>query len=267
LTVLRADAGAEDSYSGYDFSVNATFGTDGKISWETGAEMKYPKNGKNVKLIGLHPRGTVTIPTGSGTTTVTYSGFDGTDDIMCSGFLEGNKDDAIEEKMAFSHLLTQVQVYVKGEDGSSVYEWGKVTGITITDKAGTVVVNVPDPQTGSTPTLSPIEDPGALTVPTSTDGSFGANAAPYGVVMFVPSESDETLTFNVTTANNDGVIVLPTKTERSYEASTAYKVTIEFKNDGEIDIDIDISGDDGSILEWIDAESGEEEELEAGAGS
>jgi hypothetical protein len=123
---------------------------------------------------------------------------------------------------------------------------------------------MPDPQTGSTPPALEFTSSGALTVPTSTDGSFGASADLYGVVMFVPSTANETLTFNVTTQYGGAAKTLPTKTSRVYAAAKAYKIVIEFKNGGLISIDAGPNGDgDGSITEWVSASGGTDETLEA----
>jgi hypothetical protein len=260
LVVLRANANAvgdNPAYSGYISSANATLKTDGKITWETA--IGYPGDGRYTKLIGLYPRGTVNLTA----KTVTYTGFNGTQDIMCSGFLQGRKSNPITDKMVLNHILTQVQVFVKGQDANTIGEWGKVTGITISGKAGTVTVGVPDPQSGSTPTLS-LASASDLTVPNSTSGgvSFDTNETQYGVAMFVPV-TNGTLEFKVTTQFG-GTKTLTTTTARAYAKATAYKITIVFKNGGDISIGGGTGGDgSGSMVPWVDAGSSTSETIEA----
>jgi hypothetical protein len=257
LTVLRADAdavGESPKYNGgYAFSVNAKLDTDGKVIWESGATLRYPKDGRYTKLIFLSP---MADEVNLSAKTITYKDFDGETEIMCSDFLQGNKTNTITE-MVLDHKLTQVKVFVKGEDASSISEWGKVTGITITDKAGDVVVTA-DPKNGSTTLRLADGSKTALTVPNSTVGgvSFSTTEAEYGVVKFVPSESAEPLEFNVTTQYG-GAKTLSTETLRSYEAANAYKITIEFKNGGDVDISIDGGiGNNGSMDGWTDFDGG-----------
>jgi hypothetical protein len=265
LVVLRANAvGESQEYTGgYTSPVNATLNENGTITWEP--VLNYLKDGTYTKLIGLYPRvDEANLPKVNLTAkTVTYEGFDGTTDIMCSDFLEGSKDYKITAKMVLDHKLTQVQVYVKGESASDNSGWGKVTGITIPDKAGDVVVTVPDPTTSSPPIWSPsnfsLTKKKPLTVlPLSgVDGSFGTTEAEYGVVMFVPSTANETLTFNITTESSGGARPASTTTSRSYEAATAYKIVINLKDDDQISIGGGTGGDgSGSITTWTNFDDG-----------
>jgi hypothetical protein len=248
LVVLRANADATGdgpTYNGgYIFSANATLKTSGVIEWET--PLGYMGDGRYTRLIGLYPRGTVSL-TGK---TVTYEGFVGTQDIMCSGFLQGRKNNPIADKMVFSHILSQVQVYVKGEAANTIDEWGKVTGITISGKAGTVTVGVPDPQGGTTPGVSLGGSTSALTVPNSVSGgvSFSTSESLYGIAMFVPATVEEGLMFNVTTQYG-GTKTL-TATSRTYSKATAYKIVVEFKNGGNISVTGGGNNGDGSIVNW-----------------
>jgi hypothetical protein len=266
LIVLRAVAdatGADAEYSKYASYVDdAQLEANGNIKWGA-TELRYPGDGRKTKLIGLYPNsGTVELDD-NGKTTVTYSGFKGEDDIMCSGFLEGSKGTPIptENRMTFSHILTQVKVYVKGEDASTFEEWGNVTDITISGKAGNVVVTMPNPKDETAvPTLRLADgSEAALTVPNSTDGGVSFNhetPTSYGVVMFLPV-TNEPLEFEVTTQWG-GTTELST-TRETYAAATAYTITILFKNGGGVDISIgggDDGSGDGSINSWENGNGG-----------
>jgi hypothetical protein len=268
LVVLRAIAyatGDSPTYTDYSSSSEATLKKSGAIEWVTA--LKYPVDGRNTKLIGLYPRGEVVFDD-EGETTVTYKGFDGTTDIMCSTeFLEGSKGNKITDKMIFDHILTQVQVYVQGESANTIDEWGLITGITISGRAGDVKVTVLDP-TSSKPVWTPsnfsLTDEKSLTVSPlpGVDGSFGMNKVLYGVTMLLPIEDDE-LEFKVTTQWG-GTKTLSTETIENYEGGKPYEITIKFKEGENISIDGGGAGDSG-ILSWASVEADAKETINADA--
>ena len=96
---------------------------------EPGAQY-YNMDGSNTLMRGWFPEGNFT---GGSTATVVWN-FSGSQDIMVSNNLVGNrKDKGIDSPNSFEfrHVLTQLQFYIYAETASIASSWGRVTEITV----------------------------------------------------------------------------------------------------------------------------------------
>jgi hypothetical protein len=265
IIVLRANAYsavANDYPIAYSSDYAATWKSDGTIDWGS-KKVTYPKNGWSTRLIGLYPSGTrtgnvVTIP------------FDGYTDVMCSQIIEGSSSDEVDD-FVFKHLLTQVQVFVKGEDVSTIDEWGPITSLELVGKSGNFVVTLPAPNvtdlTAAVPTVD-VDGSGDTQVPryngTQTytgNFTFSDQSQQYGLIM-LPPVSGSALSFKINTLYSNSSVTVPT-TITTFEQSQAYAITLVFKADGTIGIGIGGSASGlGDYVEWQAAGDSEKEDLD-----
>ena len=139
LYFMRADNLTEIPNIGYmatyDTQIRVAFrpkgeGTMPLFFTEPGAQY-YNMDGSNTLMRGWFPRGVFT--GGSMNSTVKWN-FSGSQDIMVSNYLVGNRTDkGIDSPNCFEfrHVLTQLQFYVYAETASIASSWGKVTKITV----------------------------------------------------------------------------------------------------------------------------------------
>jgi hypothetical protein len=207
LNVYRADQIADDDWTGvskYVSRVNAQLAHDGAIT-STPALYYAPNANRKSSFIGLYPQGGTFDPDAN---TVKYTAIDGGTDILGSQFVEGNKSTSTPLNLAFSHLLTRIDVeLIINEDdedlrGSISNAWGPITGISVGDKKVDALVTLPAPgaagfpvvttDAGSTPDDLPLVDEDGVTAP-SILLPTGTNSVPFGHAIFVPFSGPLTL--------------------------------------------------------------------------
>jgi hypothetical protein len=243
LSVFRADQTTAFP-AVYDDKFDATFkqGVAGTVEISP-AQYYLIDASKSTKFIAVYPR-VADAQYVKNDKTVEYA-INGTTDILASTLVTGSKGGPAG-RMTFSHLLTQVQVKVLADPTLTAPElaaiegiWGKVTGITLTDKAvpALVTLRAPSATTGvdasiaqktpSTPTPLPLAHTGGdLTIP------INGTADDFGYAMFLPVTSG-TLTLNITTTKTGSTPVQKTtSTAQAFEAGKVYTITIRFKATG-----------------------------------
>lgn len=241
LKIYRADMPSAGTYGTTYSELGADMETSGDITFAT-TQYYLSNPALKTNLIGVYPAGTYT----SGT--VTYSNFNGTDDIMCSTLIEGSRGSTGALAMPFQHMLTQVQVKILATDTDAITAWGNVTGISIAGKKIDCVVTLPTPAaspgaatitavTGTATALPLTQSNGTAT----TSTALTTTATAYGCAMFLPITTAEALTFNITTANGGNTAqTLTMTTGQTFAAGTAYEMTITFTRKG-IDVEATIT--------------------------
>lgn len=295
ISILRRDAtDATPTYPAYSVSsltaLNATLGKFvsgsttagemGEISFAT--TQYYQTNGFKTKLIGWHPQ----VGTSAGTSTfasgVVTCNIDGDTDIMLSDEQAGDKTNKISTALAFSHLLTQIQVsaYAATDDAKTV--WGGIVDVSIKDEGGkqceitlpsTVNYGVPTGSSASDLPLVKKELAGVNAITGKNGGSDaygpavgGGTANPLelgvlsgstknekllGYAMFAPlvpasgsSDPSVTLTLKVTTEKGTKDVPIKLTGAEGFKEGKAYKLTLKFTATGIVPL--------GTITGWVD---------------
>lgn len=149
----------------------------------------YLASGSKTKIIAWYPTsGTFAPATGK----VTFTTLDGSTDVMCTGFAEGNKTTKIvANALKFDHLLTQIAVKVYAPTAAEQTNWGGIKGITIKDvKTGVeLTYRAPNATSGDayTATYSTVADmgivkkkPAVVATGSGTSDNTGNNADIFG---------------------------------------------------------------------------------------
>ena len=259
----RGDYSADDDVYIYDEDLNVSLtGTCFKTETNDGYNINlnprqfYAADGTNTRMRGWYPA------TGSwdnyrGERYITWEDFNGTQDIMVSNELEGNKTDiginGYAKLFTFKHKLTQLQLYVCAENENVKERLGVVTGISVLEQPTVLGYTL-----GEEGDALDAENKGALTndgssrdnadytVPLAngatsiTPGIYDENDAEnnYGAVyagniMLLPGEDDgqEAVLFSVATEKRTGDDALTNENTQvlditAFEAGSAYKVIL-----------------------------------------
>ena len=243
---------------------------------EPGAQY-YHMDGSNTLMRGWFPQG---VFKGGQNPNVKWN-FSGSQDIMVSNYLVGNrKDKGIDSPNCFEfrHVLTQLQFYIYAETASIASSWGKVTKITVKSQNSSCTFSPMFADMGTADELSvqcmvfgtPSVDftaynipDGGVQIPVKSsspgdDNLYGAAAA--GAVMVQPKES---FTIAVTVQLPDGTeyttkdFTVPdadANPKPAFGAGEATKVILDFQPR---DIDISLKPAAWTVVnENIDVELG-----------
>lgn len=258
----RGDYSADDDVYIYDEDLNVSLtGTCFKTETNDGYNINlnprqfYAVDGSNTRMRGWYPSTGVWDITRQGERYITWEDFDGTQDIMVSNELEGNKTDiginGHAKLFTFKHKLTQLQLYVCAENENVKERLGVVTGISVLEQPTVLGYTL-----GEEGDALDTENAGALTndgssrdnadytVPLAntsiTPGIYDGNDAEnnYGAVyagniMLLPGEDDgqEAVLFSVATEKRTGDDALTNENTQvlditGFEAGNAYKVIL-----------------------------------------
>ena len=169
-----------------------------------------------------YPQGTLTNGTVTFTADDSYKG-DGTDDVLLSGEVSGDKSDRENKVLAFEHLTTQLKFVVKA--GTGLAEDTKLTKIELkgVDVPGGIDLAT-DALTGTAKeTLSVPDIDGSLVIGTTETGD------PAGSPLMIVPPSGTTVTLKVTTSVAEFDNIEATiDTDTKFEAGKAYTVTLTF---------------------------------------
>jgi hypothetical protein len=265
VSIYRADNSSSDVVSGYPSSyaasvIDGTFDTSGNIEMSPTQYYLPGSPVRSTKFIAVYPGG----GTYNAASRTVELAVDGTTDILATNVVQGSKSSAASS-MTFNHLLAQVvvQVVAGGNNPADAsVAWGKITGITISAKAGTATVTLPAPNSTSTapaialkasapaPSAMTVKAthndlPGGMTIPTAVDVSN-----PYGYALIVPSTNTDKLMFHVTTEKS-GTAAQPVETIANikYLAGTTHVITLTFSAGDAIDASVSLTGN-GAIGPW-----------------
>ncbi len=250
-----------ERYSSYDYATSLT-GTCFKTETNDGYNIIldprqfYLADGRTTRMRGWYPA-TGSWSTYRGERTVEWEDFDGTQDIMVSNELEGNKTNiginGHAKLFTFKHKLTQLQLYVCAENKNVKERLGVVTGISVLEQPTVLGYTL-----GKEGDALDAENKGALTnegsgrdnadytvplangAPSITPGIYDENDAEnnYGAVyagniMLLPGEDDgqEAVLFSVATEKRTGDDALTNENTQvlditAFEAGSAYKVIL-----------------------------------------
>lgn len=169
-----------------------------------------------------YPQGTLTNGTVTFTADDSYKG-DGTDDVLLSGEVSGDKSDRENKVLAFEHLTTQLKFVVKA--GTGLAEDTKLTKIELKGVDLPSGINLTtDALTGTAKeTLSVPDIDGNLVIGTTETGDAAGSP-----LMIVPP-SGNTVMLKVTTSGTEfDNIVATIDTDTKFEAGKAYTITLTF---------------------------------------
>ena len=183
--------------------------------------------------------------------------FDGSQDIMVSNCLVGDREDkgidGPDHWFAFEHMLTQLQFYAYGETAAAAQAWGKVKSIVITRQSNTCFFdpapNDEDPE--GTPLTECCDFSGSkdlsvynlpsegVSIPAKAteagmDGLYGA--APAGIIMIEPAGRTFSATAEITVQLPDGTeetteVEIPAEgasVESDFAAGQSTKIMLNF---------------------------------------
>lgn len=206
------------------------------------AEQVYnANNAVKTYMKAWYPQGTLTSGTVSFADDASYKG-DGTDDVLLAAEVSGSKSDRNDKVLAFTHLTTQLQFKVVGEQ--SLEAATSVTAIKLKS------VQVPsgidlgtDELTGAA--AADLTLPGlgtSVEIPIKNDVGEAAPATAGEPVMILPLEGNS-LKVDVTTNNATYENVTVTiDDDTDFQAGKAYEITLTFKQFG-----IELSA---TVAEW-----------------
>lgn len=129
VSAIRLDEAYATNYTGLTAKA-ATINHTGNVMSFTTPEY-YLASGDKTKLIAWYPASGAFAPA-TGAVTFATSILDGSTDIMCTGFAEGNKTTKIaNDALNFKHLLTQIAVKVYTPTANEQTNWGGIQSVTI----------------------------------------------------------------------------------------------------------------------------------------
>jgi hypothetical protein len=266
LSVFRADATSAMTYNTtFPRKLDGTLTTTGSVTMSP--KQYYLVDGtRYTKFIAVYPR-VADEKHKADANTVEYT-IDGTTDIMTSTVVQGNKATTPPPSLAFTHKLTQVRVKVIADGTADELTaipgiWGKVTGITLTNKAVTALVTLPDPNSGAA-SIAQKPSTTAAPLPLATTHSSGlaiptnGTAVEFGYAMFLPVSSAG-LELKITTETSGATPkTVTTDSTLSFVEGKVYTITIRFKASGGTEV-VSVTGG-GSMTEWQPATGGPIEE-------
>lgn len=208
----------------------------------------YPADGSSIYVMGYAPvdKADSVVRTDN---TVAFT-INGSNDIMVSNQVSGNKSTPIATDLTFGHLLTQLQFKVIAEDGAAVGIWGDVTKIEILAQDTKFDLTLADGKLA--PNATPAN--GAIVAPGSA-ATLAETAATAGYAMIYPMADLATtaLKLKVYTTNFSGgqevslaAVGTATTPVTALAEGSAYTVTLNFKAQT-----IAVTG---TATDWVDAE-------------
>ena len=218
--------------SAADYSVAAKWNTttnnisaqaNGDVITLTEAEYYNPSKEVNTYMKAYYPEGTVTAGNYNFTTPVK----DGTQDILVSTEVVGNRANATNKVFTFTHPLTQLNFSAIEGNGWGTGSVGSVKSITLKDVSVATGVKISDNSLVSESIVAGL----AVTNITEAGIAVGKTDTPMGdPVMIVPTTKNEIL---VDVVMADGISfsnVKVTTTDDTFMAGKAYTITLTFNN-------------------------------------
>lgn len=169
-----------------------------------------------------YPQGTLTNGKVAFTADASYKG-DGTDDVLLSGEVSGDKSDRDNKVLAFAHLTTQLKFVVKA--GTGLAEDTKLTKIELkgVDVPGGIDLAT-DALTGTAKEILSVPGiDGSLVIGTTAAG----DAAGSPLMIVPPAENTVKLKVTTSVAEFDD-IAATIDTDTKFEAGKAYTITLTF---------------------------------------
>lgn len=209
VTASFVASATNNNYTTNAWTATGTFVASGATpaSFSFSPAKYYPVDSTYIYIKGYYPAGTI-----SGNT-VTYTTFDGTQDVMLSNQVSGTKGTATALAFTFNHLLTQLQFNLVAGSG---YDASKtVTSIVIRSQktAKTLDVNA-----GTIPTTNT----GDITL----TGPFTISTTPGTVAGVYPMVVSGATKVTVSVTTSDGVTYPDTDVTVTTVAGKAHKLTL-----------------------------------------
>ncbi|MDF9829914.1 fimbrillin family protein [Parabacteroides sp. PF5-6] len=132
LTARVLVSTTEGDYSDTHTDGTMIFADNGEtaVGFETGFDgNKFFPGNDDIYLVGLYPVTTATIADGA----VAYT-IDGKSDIMFAGEEETSKNAETAPTLAFTHLLTKLNIFAVTADDATAEAWGDIIELTITER-------------------------------------------------------------------------------------------------------------------------------------
>lgn len=213
----------------------------------------YLASGAKTKILAWYPNSGTFDPA---TSTVKFTGIDGSTDIMATGFAEGDKQTKIAANaLTFDHVLTQIAVKVYTPTAAEQTNWGGIESITIKDvkKDVTLALVTPNAASGSyTPSYATVgdmdlvkKDPTVLATGSGTN-TTGTNADIKGKDGSTVYSASNELTIPVSTDGTGAIVAgYAMLVPFTYTSPTALKIDVKTKNGGTKTAEIKQSLDKG----------------------
>lgn len=198
LYFMRADDPLENRYNGYETEYDATvriavrksgIGKQSLSFTEPGAQY-YNVDGTKTLMRGWFPKANDFSNDGYG---IVKWFFDGSQDIMVSNFLAGDRTDkgidGPDNWFEFRHMLAQLQFYVYAESDAAAGAWGKVVSIKVLKQSNECEF---DPYSNDTrPDRSTLEDCCKFSGQSDFE-AYGIPAEGVAIPVKISSSGDET---------------------------------------------------------------------------
>lgn len=190
----------------------ATIASGGAITFD--ATQYYKVNGDKAYFIGYYPEGTCS------NGTVTFTGLNGTQDILYAGEVSGDKTTPIAaQAIVFNHKLAQLNF--KFEKDASFTNNVSIAALKVNGTKLPESLNLADGELSFATTASPIT--------VFDNKTYAADATPTENVMVQPVAGSD-ITIEITL---DGIAtpitITPTFSDATLVAGTAYTITLTFK--------------------------------------
>lgn len=188
----------------------------------TASQVYNADNAVKTYMKAWYPQGTLTNGTVTFTADDSYKG-DGTDDVLLSGEVSGDKSDRENKVLAFAHLTTQLKFVVKA--GPGLAAGTKLTKIELknVEVPGGINLMTDALQSSSKSVLAVPGIDGNLVIGTTAAGDDAGSP-----LMIVPPTGN-TVTLKVTTSGTEfDNIVATIDTDTKFEAGKAYTIMLTF---------------------------------------
>ncbi len=283
---VTADAPATVQIEGWESNSGTPDYTKATSDWQSTAEVKvltqeeiaddetanditlspvqYYNADENIKtyIRGWYPaaksaNGTVTFSTAEDADKGYDFAGDGTDDVLLSNEVSGDKNAEVSQALVFDHVTAQlIFKVVKGE---GLAAGTKIKTIKVKNTAVPSSITLGNVTDGADATVVNYTDKNELEVPNITVAEIGQKAEPAGDPLMVkPVDNNTMVTLYIETVKADGTTtaatydnVALTTSDGKLTKGSAYTVTLTFKQAG---ISLE-----GSITPWNDKATGEGE--------
>lgn len=228
VSLIRIDEESANAGSidwGVSTKETATIAAGGAVTLPLAYKF-YDTTGKNAYFIGYYPDATIV------SRVVSYTDIDGTKDILCTATVDaGNQTGNGEAAFEFKHMLSQVEIQVKGESVAAA-NFGKITNITLSSVPSEANLTI-----GTTPTLA--QKGGAASDITIYNDATGTailgTATPIGnIPMLIPGlgkDDASKLVIKITTENKGVSTVNVTNITNGLASGSKHTITLTFKNE------------------------------------
>jgi uncharacterized protein (TIGR02145 family) len=251
IDVFRTDM-VSSSYPNteWDLKLAGTLGTDKSITLDP-TQYFLDDATQSSRFIGVYPKGEYD----KSNRTITYTALDGAMDVAVSDFAEGhissipNKlPEYTDQTLLFSHLLTKIAVKLMAKDTEIINSKGKITSIDVVNKKTGAIVTLPAANAANATGVSiaaTAGDPTDLPLTTLKGGEptpvlLTNTATTFGYAMFLPVESDGTLTLKIHFENSDHnpMLEVTTADAQKYEAGKGYSITVAFETTTQVSAEV-----------------------------